>query len=323
LATACEQLSRGEEISLPPKTTSFKNWANRIADQAQSSEVRSQLDFWLVQSAQATSNASCLPVDFEDSSNTEASTRSVTVALDEDETYVLLQEVPEVYHTQINDVLLTALIQAWARRTGSTSLVVDLEGHGREELADDVDITRTVGWFTTHYPVLLSVKNSAQLKESLLAIKEQLRRIPQRGLGYGLLRYLTNSDDAIPLRAQAQPAVSFNYLGQFDQVLSEASLFDIAHESIGAFKSLRGKRSHPLRINGSIMNGQLQVAFAYSETMYRQHTIECLANEFISALRDLIIHCQSGDAGGYSISDFPEADLRQEDLEKLLARFSQ
>ena len=103
--------------------------------------------------------------------------------------------MPEAYHTQIGDVLLTALTQAWARRTGSPVLLVDLEGHGREELADDVDVSRTVGWFTTHYPVLLNLKDPAQLKESLLAIKEQLRRIPQRGLGYGLLRYLTNSDE--------------------------------------------------------------------------------------------------------------------------------
>jgi amino acid adenylation domain-containing protein/non-ribosomal peptide synthase protein (TIGR01720 family) len=320
LATACEQLMRGEEIALSPKTTSFKRWANLLTEHANSVELRKELGFWLKQS---TSNSACLPVDFPDTSNTEASTRSVTVSLNSDETRALLHEVPEVYRTQIGDVLLTALMQAWARRTGSTTLLVDLEGHGREELAQDVDVSRTIGWFTTHYPVLLSLKHPAQLKESLLAIKEQLRKIPQRGIGYGLLRYLANSNDATPLRAQSQPAVSFNYLGQFDQVLSEASLFAIANESIGALKSLAGRRSHPLRINGSIMNGQLQMAFAYSENMYRRHTIESLADEFIGALRDLITHCQSGNAGGFSTSDFPEAGLRQEDLDKLLARFSQ
>ncbi|HEX3251444.1 MAG TPA: amino acid adenylation domain-containing protein [Pyrinomonadaceae bacterium] len=320
LATTCEQLMREEEISLSPKTTSFKRWADLLMEHAQSAELRKELDFWL---AQSRANASCLPVDFPDTSNTEASTRSVTVSLSSDETRALLHEVPEVYRTQIGDVLLTALMQAWARRTGSTTLLVDLEGHGREELAQDVDVSRTIGWFTTHYPVLLSLKHPAQLKESLLAIKEQLRKIPERGIGYGLLRYLANSNDATPLRAHSQPAVSFNYLGQFDQVLSEASLFAIANESIGALKSLKGKRSHPLRINGSIMNGRLQMAFAYSENMYRRHTIESLANEFINALRDLITHCQSGDAGGFSASDFPEAGLRQEDLDKVLARFSQ
>lgn len=321
LATACGQLSHGEEMSLSPKTTSFKRWAELIADYAQSTELRSQLDYWM---AQSSSGTPCLPVDFPGGADTEASTRNVTVSLSGDETRALLQEVPEAYHTQISDVLLTALMQAWAGWTGLTSLLVDLEGHGREELEEDIDLSRTIGWFTTHYPVRLSLRDPAKLKESLMTIKEQLRRIPQRGLGYGLLRYMTRDNEvATSLRAQAPPAVSFNYLGQFDQVLSEASPFSLAEESIGAFKSLGGSRSHPLRINGSVMRGQLQVAFAYSESMFRQHTIERLAREFISALRFLISHCLSGEAGGYTSSDFPEAGLRQEDLDKLLARFSQ
>ena len=128
----------------------------------------------------------------------------MSVSLSAEETRALLQEVPEAYHTQINDVLLTALVQAFSRWTGARSLLVDLEGHGREEIFEDVDLSRTVGWFTTIFPVLLESGGGFHPGNALKSVKEQLRRIPNRGIGYGLLRYL--SRDADISREAAEPA---------------------------------------------------------------------------------------------------------------------
>lgn len=321
LQTAYEQLSRRQEISLPAKTTSFKQWASRIEEHARSEGLRAELSYWLDESR---ARAAALPVDFAGGENTEASTRSVTVSLGVEETRALLQEVPEVYHTQINDVLLTALLQTFARWTGSNSLLVDMEGHGREEIVNDTDLSRTVGWFTTHFPVLLNLRDASDQKESLKSVKEQLRRIPNRGIGYGLLRYLSRDEETRGrLRALPEPEVSFNYLGQFDQVLDESSLFGAAQESSGAAKSRLGRRSHLLRINGSIMGGRLQLAWAYSENIHRRQTVETLAENFINALRAVISHCLTPEAGGFTSSDFPQADVRQEDLDKLMAKFTQ
>jgi amino acid adenylation domain-containing protein/non-ribosomal peptide synthase protein (TIGR01720 family) len=313
VTTAYQQLCRDEVIALPPKTTSFKQWARHLTEYAQSETLAAELDYWL-----AKSRVLPLPVDYPSKDNTNASTARVSVSLDAKQTQALLQEVPSAYNTQINDVLLTALVQSFARWTGSPILLLDLEGHGREELFEDIDLSRTVGWFTTIYPVLLELNAvSNQPGEVLKYIKEQLRQIPKRGIGYGLLRYL-NSKAAKRLQALPQAQVSFNYLGQFHQTFSAEPLLGTAKESSGDAQSQQGYRHHLLDINGLIHEGQLLMDWSYSENIHSQATIERLAQHFITALQTLIAHCQSPEAGGYTPSDFPDVRLSQEQLERVL-----
>jgi non-ribosomal peptide synthase protein (TIGR01720 family) len=247
----------------------------------------------------------------------------VIVSLSEEQTYALLHEVPSAYNTQINDALLTALVQSFARLYGMRSLLIDLEGHGREELFEDVNLSRTVGWFTTKFPILLELTEVDHPGEALKSIKEQLRRLPNRGIGYGLLQYL-NQDSAIRLKLQSLPQaeVSFNYLGQFDQVLSEPPFLGWARESISLERSSLGNRSHLLEVNGLIVAGKLQLDWTYSQNIHQQSTIEHLAFNFIEALKSLIAHCQSKQAKSYTPSDFPEAKLNQEELDQLIAKLT-
>ena len=367
LQTAYEQLSRGEAIALPSKTTSFKHWAERLREYAQSEVVRQEQDYWL---AQAQKSVPRLPVDYaggdnteyysdkadltppalltkapvpyegmgesdspllageglgersllQDCDNTVASEKTVSIALNVEETQALLQEVPAAYRTQINDVLMTALAQSFARWTGKRSLLVELEGHGREDIFNDVNLSRTVGWFTTHFPVLLDIGEASNPGEALKAVKEQLRRIPNRGIGYSVLRYLNENRELMEqLQALPQPEVKFNYLGQFDQVLSESSLFAPAEESCGQERSLRGSRNRLLVINGLIASGQLRLEWSYGENIHHRSTIENLAQSFVEALRSLITHCQSPEAGGYTPSDFPQMQFSPKELDELLA----
>ncbi len=327
LQTACQQFERGEAIPLPAKTTSYKQWAERLAEaarkRASDATGQAELAYWL---AEPPLPIPPLPLDYPEgrSANTEASARTVAVVLNTEETRALLQDVPATYRTQINDVLLTALVQALAGWTGTPALRLDLEGHGREEIVAEVDLSRTVGWFTTIFPVSLDLRAAPQPGEALKSMKEQLRRIPEHGIGYGLWRYLSE-DPAIvsQLHARPQAEVSFNYLGQFDQVLAESALFRLARESSGPDHSPRGQRRYVLEVEGSIMEGWLQVAWVYSENMHRRSTIERLAEDFITALRALISHCQSSQAGSYTPSDFPEANLSQAELDDLLAELSE
>jgi non-ribosomal peptide synthase protein (TIGR01720 family) len=312
-AHAYQQLSQGQTIHLPPKTTSFKQWAERLQEYAQSAELQQERDYWL---AEVQKPFSPLPVDYSGGDNTEASACSVSVSLSQNETQELLQQVPKAYNTQINDVLLAALVQAFAEWTGEQTLMLELEGHGRENIFDDVDLSRTVGWFTTHFPVVLNLGDSSDPGEALKAIKEQLRAIPHRGLGYGVLRYLSRD---LELQAQPRAEVSFNYLGQSDQVFSESSLLIPARESIGASRSQRGSRVYLLEINGIVAGGQLQMNWTYSKAIHRQSTIENLAEKFMQALRRLITHCQSPEAVGYTPSDFPQMQFSSEELDELLA----
>jgi non-ribosomal peptide synthase protein (TIGR01720 family) len=318
LATAYQQISRGQAIKLPEKTTSWQYWSDRLTEYAQTQAVK-ELDYWVNQSNISTKT---LPVDYPAvaENNTLASTASVLLALNEQQTRALLQDVPSAYNTQINDVLLTALVQSFAQWTGENSLLIDLEGHGREDLFEDVDLSRTVGWFTTLFPVGLEIPEN-QPGEALKSVKEQLRSIPNRGIGYGVLRYL-NADTSIREKLASLPAqVSFNYLGQFDQVLKASSVLGEAKE----FKSEQSglnRRSHILGISGLIRSGKLEMTWAYSDKIHKRDTIERLASGFMEALTTLIDHCQSKDEQSYTPSDFSAAKLNQKQLDKFLAKIN-
>src|SRR5262249_25338138 len=153
-----------------------------------------------------------------------------------------------------------------------------VEGHGREELFDDVDLSRTAGWFTSVYPVLLSLTPGAGAADSLLATKEQLRAIPNRGIGYGLLRHL--GDDQIAARLSAMPAadILFNYLGQFDTVLESDSPLTLASESPGPTESPDRLRTHPIEVNAQVDGGCLLIDWTFGSELYRPETIQQLGD---------------------------------------------
>jgi amino acid adenylation domain-containing protein/non-ribosomal peptide synthase protein (TIGR01720 family) len=309
------QLQSGERVALPSKTTSFQRWAERLEQLAQEQEVRKELGYWTATS-QRTSR---LPVDAQ-GANREGSGRTFAVSLSLDETNALLQDVPEVYHTRIDDVLLTALGRAFRRWTGEDALLVELEKHGREELFEDVDLSRSVGWFTSAFPVLLELPETATtLGDALKSTKEQLRRIPRGGIGYGLLRYLCRDEEvARQMSVLPRAEVSFNYLGQFDQTFQATGLFRLARESTGATRDREAQRGNLLEVNASIIGGRLQAEWTFGAEIHDSATVEKLAQDFLEELQELIAHCLSGDAGGHTPSDFPLARLRQTQLDELL-----
>ncbi|MEH1899089.1 MAG: condensation domain-containing protein [Nostoc sp.] len=319
LSTAYKQLNSGNKIQLPAKTTSFKDWAIRLQDYAGSQGLHSELDYWLHSKLFAVTP---LPLDYSAvaSENTVGSSRIVSVSLSGKQTQALLQDVPGAYNTKINDVLLTALVQSFAGWTGDDSLLIELEGHGREDLFEDIDLSRTVGWFTSIFPVYLKLGGLHHPGEALKSVKEQLRRIPNRGIGYGILRYLSPDTNINKQLEGAIPAqVSFNYLGQFDQTHLAPLGWKFAQESSGSIHSPKGQRRHLLNVNGLVIEGKLQLEWQYSSAFHRQATVENLANNYVRTLEAIIDHCLSSEAGGYTPSDFPEVGLSQEALDELLA----
>ena len=317
LLTSYHQLETGKPLELPLKTSSFKHWAEEIQNYAQNPEHKSYLDYWLKQDFPSIPH---LPLDYQTDikSNTVAHARTVSFTLGEEQTRLLLQDVPQAYNTQINDVLLTALVQAFARWTGFCDLVIDIEGHGRENVINSLSLSRTIGWFTSIFPVILTLKNIDHPGECLKSVKEQLRQIPNRGVDYGIGYYL-NPDLTIQsrLRSYPKPEISFNYLGQFTRPQIGSVDWKFSKEASGSIHSPLGQRCHLIAINGLVVDGKLEMEWQYSENFHQKTTIENLANAYQESLEILINHCLSGD-GGYTPSDFPDADLNQAELDELL-----
>jgi amino acid adenylation domain-containing protein/non-ribosomal peptide synthase protein (TIGR01720 family) len=317
LQTVYDQLIQGKTVDLPAKTTSFKQWSSHLQEYAKSAALAQEQQYWLALSQK---EIFALPVDYLNGENTEASGDIVSIELNVEETQKLLKEVPQAYKTQINDVLLTALGQTFAHWTGNKSLLVELEGHGREEIFDNVDLSRTVGWFTSIFPVHIDLAAALDPGTALKIVKEELRSIPNRGIGYGVLRYLSHDQQITEMLNSIPKAdVLFNYLGHFDQTFSSSSAFNFAQESSGLTRSWRGQRSHLLEINALITNSKLRIDWAYSKNIYCQTTVKFLAKKFKELLCELIAHCLSPEAGGYTSSDFPDVMLDENQLENVLA----
>ncbi|HBL31162.1 MAG TPA: non-ribosomal peptide synthetase, partial [Acidobacteria bacterium] len=311
-------LLRGEEPSLPAKSTSFRSWAHRLRDYAAREDVVQALDVW---TSPERVQIRPLPADHPEAEDLQGAAHTVVASLDPEETQALLQEVPRAYQTQINDVLLTALALALAAWTGEPRFLVDLEGHGREEIFEGIDLSRTVGWFTTMTPVVLDVAGvTGDPGAALKAVKEQLRRVPARGIGYGALRCLSPSPEIRErLRSLPRPELVFNYMGQLDStVAAHASLFRPAREGGGPLVDEQGARAHRLQVGGQVMHKCLQLSLTCGGKRYDTATVDDLMARFVAALRTLIDHCRSDAAGGYTPSDFPDVDLSQEELDGLL-----
>ena len=315
LQIAYQRLAAGETVQLPPKTTSFQRWSELLANHARSPSLGDELQLW---TAQPWADVRRLPRDHEGTTPTNASLETVTMRLTAAETQALLQRVPQAYHSQVNDVLLTVLggeLQDWS---GGEAVLIDVEGHGREELFDAVDLVQTMGWFTSVFPVVLRMSPSAGPAASLKAVKEQLRRIPARGIGYGLLRYLRDEETSAALAALPAAEISFNYLGQFDDTIASAGMFRPAPEPSGRTQDGRGRAAYMLELNGMVAEGRLRLEWTFSPLVHERATIDALSARFSARLRALIAHCLSPEAGGYTPSDFPLTRLAQDELDSVV-----
>ncbi|WP_258038546.1 condensation domain-containing protein, partial [Streptomyces sp. FM008] len=316
LGRAYEQAAAGSPVELGPKTASVVQWAERLARRAAEGGFDGQREYWQGVGEAA---ATALPVDLPGGGNTMADQATVEVALDAEETAALLHQVPEVYRTRTDDVLLTALARTLRTWTGRGRTAVAVEGHGREELFADVDLTRTVGWFTSIYPVALTLPEGDDPGAALKSVKEQLRAVPDRGIGYGVLRHLVPGGGGSPLASLPEPQLSFNYHGRFDaEAAPGAGPLRRALPPLGQDHHPGEERAHLIDVTGIVGgDGVLSFTWAYSAGLHHAATVERLARDFTAELRALVGHCGRPAAGGRTPSDFPLAGLDQAGVDAL------
>ncbi|MFC4590847.1 non-ribosomal peptide synthetase [Sphaerisporangium corydalis] len=316
LGTAYRQAAEGRDPLLPAKTTSVRTWAEKLAAHARSAGALGELGYWASQGEQR-----ALPRDH-DGENTTRSSAAVTVALSESETSSLLQDVPRAFHTQINDALLSAVgaaVHAW---TGDDTAGISLEGHGREDLFPDVDTSRTVGWFTSVFPINLHGMSETDPVILLKNVSEQLGEIPRRGVGYGILRYLGDANARRSLAHRA-PEINFNYLGQFAAGVTGLGRHAGPHEPRGGSIGAAGTRRHLLDILAAVEHGRLSVEISYSTAIHDVTTVERLAGDIARNLRALLgVAADQSEGIGAAPAYLPLAELNEDEMAAIMKRFS-
>jgi amino acid adenylation domain-containing protein/non-ribosomal peptide synthase protein (TIGR01720 family) len=282
--TICDQLVAGAVPALPEKTTSFRSWAERLVAHARSGAFEAERDHW---SAVEAGDVVRLPRDWPNGSNEEAAARDVVVFLEEEWTDGLLRELPAMHRCDVTVLLLTALAMALRGWIGGTAVVVDVEGHGREDLFADVDVSRTVGWFTTTYPVRLEGDPTLPVETVLAAVKEQMGAVSFHGIGHGILQYLADKPGLHARAVALRPEIVMNYLGHRAETTDRLPPRRVA-SAAGFVRHPRGPRTHPIEINARAVSGRLELAWIYSGRIHRRSTIEALAQAYVAAVRELV-----------------------------------
>ncbi|MET0286869.1 MAG: amino acid adenylation domain-containing protein [Polyangiales bacterium] len=317
LEQAYHQRRQGQPIALPARTSSFQTWSSKLRARAEDEAWESELGHWLAPAAKLAKKSE-FPCDDARGALTIAQLDQRSFTLGAEQTAQLLREAPHAYRTQVNDLLLTALARSLCRFANRDHAFIELESHGREDCFEGVDLSRSVGWFTSLYPVLLEPARGLggrELAASIKAVKEQLRAVPENGLGHGALATYGSELARRKLQALPRPRVTFNYLGQVDQSQRDHALFVLADESVGESQHADTPLANWLTVNGEVARGVLTLSFGYSRAMYRAETIERLVADVEHELEALIGHCVYTATPTATPSDFPLATLTQAQLD--------
>ncbi|KPN13027.1 non-ribosomal peptide synthetase [Bacillus australimaris] len=302
LLNGLKQLAAGQEIALAKKTASYPQWAEALYEYAQTDQLQEQVSYWQqIIDQEEEGSPFQTPALF----NIEEHAEILSIQLTKDQTDILLRQASQAYRTEVNDLLLSGLAQAVGK-----PILITLEGHGREDVFEQMDLSRTIGWFTSSYPIFIPFIQT-DVERQIKDVKETLRAVPQKGLGYGLLQYMTESR----LLKKAAPQISFNYLGQLDQIDGEAHLY-IADERNGHVHDPKAERQHLIDVYGYVVSGQLQMNFMINRELLQHEEVRQLPQRFKEKMNDILTHCVET-KGGFTPSDFPMVQLTQKQIDEL------
>jgi amino acid adenylation domain-containing protein/natural product biosynthesis luciferase-like monooxygenase protein/non-ribosomal peptide synthase protein (TIGR01720 family) len=296
------QLRQGQgEVTLAKKRSSLQEWGSFLEQHARSESVQSELGYWQEQLA-----VPPLPIAATGAvDQSHATTGVVSFELDADDTDALLKACHRAYRTETPDLLLAAVLRGFQRWDDVSTLLFSMEGHGRESLSNDIDHSETVGWLTSLYPLALRAPTTSSVGDLVMHVKEQVRAVPAKGIGYGLLRHLAGADALAP--STPRNGILFNYLGQFDQ--SEADGIAFATEFAGHAVSPRRRREHAAEITALISAGRLSFGMGFNGLEQEAARMQALLDEIHSALKEIISHCRETPNVHYTPSDFPLAQV--------------
>ncbi|MCO7227535.1 non-ribosomal peptide synthetase, partial [Pleionea sp. CnH1-48] len=309
--TLLEQSVNQSPLQLPPRSASVQQWSQHLSDWARREELEQEKNYWL-NSYQSHARRFCdIAGKGEQKPLLLAKSSILDFSLEASATQKLLGQCQKTYRTQINELLLAALSLAFYRWSGEESLRLYMEGHGRTCPDNSIDLTRTIGWLTSVFPVSLNVKEN-DIANAICDIKEQYRQMPNSGLSFGVFKHMVNDAD---INALPDPELVFNYLGQLDRVLEDEGVLQPAYESCGNSVSLRRHSAYSLILNAQVENQRMQFRLMFDKEHYQEDKLADFLSALETSLLEIIEHCCSVNFGSYTPSDFPLAQASREDLE--------
>jgi amino acid adenylation domain-containing protein/non-ribosomal peptide synthase protein (TIGR01720 family) len=333
LATAWSAVSGGTKPQLPPVGTSFKRWAEHLVSGAHDTRRAAEMPLW--QGILETPDVLLGDRPLDPTQDVMGSLRYVAQELPPETTSSLLTTVPSAFNAGVNDVLLAALALAvadWRRRRAGdedTAVLVDLEGHGREEFVEGVDLSRTVGWFTSIFPVRLDPgpldwddlwAGGETAGDAIKRVKEQLRGLPDKGLGFGMLRHL-NLETAAVLSDALPRQIGFNYLGRVAAGSQGPADWSPAPEHVPGLQDRDAPMAHSLELNALTREHaggpRLAAAWSWPGTLFAESDVRDLMETWGRVLDALIAHVEQGGTGGATPSDLALVSMTQEQIDAL------
>ncbi|MFI8933342.1 amino acid adenylation domain-containing protein [Streptomyces sp. NPDC053474] len=324
LQTACAAVAAGREPALDPVDVSYRRWARTLVEQAATRTA--ELETWTA----ILDGAQSLPGEFDPTRDTMSTAGRRTWRVSQDKAGVLVAKATSAFHCGVHEVLLATLAGAVARWRGDTTVVVDVEGHGRQPLGD-LDLSRTVGWFTDIHPLRLDVAGIDTAEAVwggdaagllLKSVKENVRAVPDGGLGYSMLRYL-NAETGPVLAALPKPDIGFNYLGRFSSRPDGAAEPWQMVGTIGGTTDQDAALRHVLEIDAVVLDAPdgpaLELSLTWAGRVFGEAEAESLGQGWLDMLTGLATHVDAGDAGGHTPSDFPLTVLTQRDVAEIEA----
>ncbi|MEC1916691.1 non-ribosomal peptide synthetase [Bacillus velezensis] len=279
LFSGYRQIQETGKITLPMKTASYKEWANALTQYAKSEVLSDEIAYWKNISDKSNSTET-----FKSTQTASGQYKNKVVKVDSETTKKLLLEAGKTYKTEINDLLLASLTIAVKEWRNSKYLTIEMEGHGRETIDREIAIDRTVGWFTSVYPIILETKDTVE--ESILETKQTLKQVPNHGIGYGVLRYLGEHSGL-----EMSAAITFNYLGELDNEIDRIEGISMSGMPLGRSMSEKNSSGMGLSLNGAVLNGQLEFDIIYDTGLYTDEDAQTLVLAYERAIKDVVETC--------------------------------
>lgn len=303
--TMVKQINNGQGIMLPSKTHSYQEWTKVIENYCDY-VIDKEKSYW----EQILGKDFSFPADFNVGEDTVDSSCTIAVQMDEELTKCLLTKADLSYNTEPKDLLITSLLRTIKEFTGSEDIIIELEGHGRDDIFEGIDISRTVGWFTSLYPFYIKLKKE-NLSDQIKEVKEEIRKVPNNGIGFGILKYMSKA-----LKGNDQKYIRFNFLGDFTSE-HDNSYVNLLKDRLGSDYDKRNRLTCIIDMNCLIVDGKLNVLLTYSKNKFSQNTMERYINSYINDLKIIIDYCCDKESVEFTPSDFDTVDITLEELDSL------